>query len=153
MRERRGFGQISIQHADAPRFDAAQHCEEALGVHGFGHTIIDRLPDQGVVGDLAFANDVLEARLLVGEGAGEQVVGADPHQVAGHLLAGLKPGGGERARRVVAPANLEHRRVEQRLDQDRLGGSALQELADARQIEAVRGPERQDDGVFRSGGL
>src|ERR1043166_4289642 len=65
-----------------------------------------------MIGNLAITDDVLEAGELIRENGGEQVFRFHSLQRRGELRAAAKSRHRERARRVPAPANREHRRVE-----------------------------------------
>ena len=59
----------------------------------------------------------------------------------------------QRALRVPAPARLEHRRGEQRLDQHVARGRRVQVVEDVLEREAVLRPEREDDRLLVGGRL
>jgi hypothetical protein len=71
-----------------------------------------------MIRNLTVTRYVLEARGGVRERAGKEIVRQHPLQGSGKAAAAPRPGHGERHGRVPAPAGLEHRCVEQRLDQD-----------------------------------
>jgi hypothetical protein len=90
----------------------------------------------------------LRARDL-GECADEQVLGAHPEERRGDALAAaLRAREEERACRVPAPAGAEHRRREERLDEEVLRGVRVEVVEHLLQREAVLRPEREDDRLF-----
>ena len=60
-RERRGFGEVAGRHFDGAAFQAREQGFEAVDIHRFVQAIIDRLPHQRMVGNLAVADDVFAA--------------------------------------------------------------------------------------------
>ena len=90
--ERRGRGHLARDDGDAARLDAAQHVHEAVDVHRLVQAVVDRLPHERMVGNLAVADDVFGARDLVGEHRRHEVVGAHPLQRRGDLAAAAKRG-------------------------------------------------------------
>ena len=99
----------------------AQDLQEAVDVHGLGQAVLDRLAHDRVLHrDLdRAAGQRLRAREHLGKGRGQQVVRPHPQQSgAGTFLPPRRPLEQQRALRVPAPARLEHRRGQQRLDED-----------------------------------
>jgi hypothetical protein len=83
------------------------------------------------------------------ERANEQVFGAHPEQRRRDALAAaLRARKEQRARRVPAPARAEHRRGEERLDEEVLRGVRVEVVEDLLEREAVLRPEREDDRLF-----
>jgi hypothetical protein len=93
------------------------------------------------------SDDVLATRDGLGEHHRQRVGCTHLHEVWRYALAGPTTQHGERARDVPAPADLEHRSIEQRLDQC-LACAARCDVAKYRvEWEAVRLPERDHDAV------
>ena len=102
-----GVGRSRATTSIAPALDAAQQPLEALDVHRLVQAVVDRLPHERMIGNLAVADEVLGARDLVGEHRRHQVVGAHPLQRRGHLLAAAKA----RQRERRSPAIQRQRAV------------------------------------------
>ena len=152
-RERRGLGQVARDDLDRARLERGQQPLQALDVHRVVQAVGDRLADQRVVGDLALADDVLQAGELVGEDRRDQVLGVHARELRRHLAAAAEARQRERHRRDPAPAGDEHRRIEQRLDQQRPDARRMQVARDLGELEAVRRGQRQDDVVLGRGRL
>ena len=90
---------------------------EPFDVHRLVQAVVDGLPHERMIGDLAVADEVVGARDLVGKHRRHQVLGAHALQRRRHLLAAAKARQRERRRRDPAPARREHRRIQHRLDQ------------------------------------
>ncbi len=101
-----------------------------------------------MVGDLAFADQILGASELVGKDRRDQIFGLHAGELGRHLF----PAAEARQRQChagnPAPARHEHRRVEQGLDQQRPNAGRMQVTLHLAQIEAVRGGQRQHDVVL-----
>ena len=104
--------------------------------------------DQGMVGDLALADQVLDAGQLVREDRRDQVLRFHARELRRHLPAAAEPRQRERHASDPAPARDEHRRIEQRLDQQRPHARRMQVARHLGQLEAVRRGERQHDVVL-----
>ena len=78
VRQQRRLGRIARHAADAALVNARQDLHETRQVHRLLQAILDGLRDQRVIGDLAIAGNVLEARGRIGKGRREQIVGAHP---------------------------------------------------------------------------
>ena len=76
MGERRRLTAIEADQLDGARLDVSQNAEQTIEVGGFVQTVVHRLPDDGLVGDLDVADDVFLARGLGREDARQQVFGA-----------------------------------------------------------------------------
>ncbi len=88
------------------RFQAAQQAFHAVDVHGFVQAVGDRLVHQRMVGDLAIADDVLQAGELIGEHRCDQVLGLHALKLRRHLVSALEAQQGQRdARRSSASAS------------------------------------------------
>src|SRR5690606_19725064 len=127
--------------------------EQAVQVHRLVEAVVQGLLHQRVLGDLAFAGQVLGAGDLVGEHGGEQVLALHALQLRGDLVAGDEARQRQRGGGVPAPAHAERGGVEQGLGEHVGGAGRVQVAADVLEREAVAGGERQDDGVFGGGGL
>ena len=124
--------------------DALQRCE----VHRLFEAVADRLVDQRMIGNLAIARDVLEARGRVRKHRGHQIVGLHALQLRRHLASAAAARHGQRDRRVPAPARLEHRRVEKRLHEDVAHGRRMQIAEHVRERERMLRTERQQQRVL-----
>ena len=152
-RQRRRRGEVAGDDLDFARFHAAQHLQPAGGVHRLVQAVVQRLRHQRVVGHLALADDVLQAGHLIGEHAGQQVLGLHPLQLRRHLLAALEARQRERGGRVPAPAHAEQGGVQQRLDQDVERGIRVQVACDFDERERMARRQRQHDRVLGRRGL
>ena len=153
VRQRRRRCQVARGDADLAVLDAGQQPHEALDVHGVVQAVVQRLCDQRVVGNLAFADDVLRASLLVGEDHGQQVLCIGALELRRRPTPAVHAPHRQRRRRVPAPARAEHRRIEQRLHQDVPRRGRLQVVLHLVERKTVRRPERQHDAVFQRAGL
>ena len=104
--------------------------------------------DERMIGNLAIAGDVLEARGRVGKHRRHQIVGHHALQRRRDLLAVPVARHGQRDRRVPAPARLKHRRVEKRLHQHVARRRRVQIAEDVGERERVLRSERQQQAVF-----
>jgi hypothetical protein len=147
-RQRRGLDQIAREDPDVSRFDPAEHPLQPRDIHDFAEAIGDRLAHQRVIRDLARPGQILGARHLVGEDRGDQILGVHPRQRRRHLPAAAKARQGERDPGDPAPARHEHRRVEQRLEQQFADRRRVQVLRCLGEFETVRRGQRQDDVVL-----
>lgn len=152
-RERRRRGQVARDQLDFAAFDPAQQREPAVGVHRVVQAIVERLVDERMMRDLAFADDVLEAGGLIGEHGREQIVALHPLQLRRGAPAAGEARQRERGRRIPAPAHAEQRRVEEGLHQHMLGAGGAQVAPHFVEREAVRERQRQDDRVVGRGRL
>ncbi len=152
-RQRRRLGQIDGDDADLAVLDAPQHGFEAFDVHRLVQAVADRLVGERMVGDLTLAGQVFGTGDLIGEHRGDQVFGLHAHELRRHLLAALETRQGQGHAGHPAPARVEHRRIEQRLDQDLAHAGGMEIARDFGKIEAVRGGEREDDVVLGRRGL
>ena len=153
VRERRRLRQVAHAHRDLPPLDAGEQRHEPVGIHGLVQRVVEGLPHERVIGDLALAGQVLRARDLVREHHRDEVFGLHPLD-GGRRLAPARPARDrERHVRVPAPADVEQRRVEDRLRQHLTGGPAHEIPAHLVEGKAVRLAEREHDVVLGRGGL
>ena len=146
--KRRRLGQIAREDADAAALKTAQHIEPAIDIHRLVQAIVERLRDQGVIGNLPLADDVFETGNLIRKHRGEQILGFHALQLRCHLLAAGKARQGQRRGRRPAPAHAKQRRIEQGLDEDVLRRRRMQVTRYLDQRKAVAGRQRQDDGIL-----
>ena len=106
-----------------------------------------------MIGNLAVAGDVLEARRGIGKDSGHQIVGLHPLDLRRDLAAAAGARHRQRDRGVPPPPRLEHRRVEERLDQHIARGRRVQVAEHVRQRERMLRPEREHQRVFGGRGL
>ena len=151
--ERRGLGQIARNDIDLTADQSAQQMLEPVRIHGFFQTIAQCLLHERMIGHFDVADDVLAARDLIRKHGGEQILRVHACERRRHFLAAAKARQPECNRCDPAPARGEHRRIEQRLNQQLARSIRMQIARDIAQLEAVCGRERQNDRVFRCGGL
>ncbi|MEO6031218.1 MAG: hypothetical protein ABIP61_04820 [Burkholderiaceae bacterium] len=89
-RERRWTGEVACNDFDIATFQSAQQRQPAIHVHRFAQAVVHGLRDQRMVGHFALADDVLQARHLVGEHGRHQVFGLHPLQLRRNFLAANK---------------------------------------------------------------
>jgi hypothetical protein len=106
-----------------------------------------------VVGDLARPGEVFGAGELLGKDRGDEVLGVHPGERRRHLLAAAKARHRERHPGDPAPAGREHRRVQERLGQERPRARRIEVARHGGEFEAVRRGQRQDDIVLGCGRL
>ncbi|MNS21026.1 hypothetical protein D3C72_527800 [compost metagenome] len=147
-RQRRRGGQISAQQAHRAAFHTPQKRQPAFAVHRLVQAVVEGLLDQRMIGNLPLADDVLQAGDLIGEYGGNQVFALHPLDLWRHLATADKARQGHGHAGVPAPAHAKQRRIEQRLDKDRLGAAAIQVTPHIVQFETVAGGQRQHDGVL-----
>jgi hypothetical protein len=148
VREGRRFGRVARHQPQLAAMDPIEHDGESRKVHGFLETVAHRLVHERMVGDLAIAGDVFQARGGVGEDGGHQVVGLHALKLRRHLLAGAAARHRQRDRGVPAPPRLEDRRVEKRLYQDVARGGRMQVAEDVGERERMLRAERQQERVL-----
>ena len=151
--ERRRLDHIARQHLDLAALDRRAQRGQPGAVERLGQAVADGVLHQRVIGDLAIADHGLEARLGLGEHHAQQIGRAHAHQVGRDLLAAHAPRHRQRARHVPPPPHLEHRLIEQRLDQHLLGDVRRHVAEHRRQREAVRLTQRDHDAIIGGGGL
>ena len=149
----RGLAEVPGVHVHVSGLHRLQDRLQRIDVHGLVQAVLDRLADQGMVRHLPVARDVLQARDLVGEHLGDQVLGHGPLYLRRHPVAAPAAQHGQGGRRVPAPAHLEHGRVEEGLDQDLADGLGVEVAEDVVQGEAMGGAQGQDDGILVRRGL
>ena len=147
-RKRRRLRQIARDDSDLAGFDPSQQRIESLDVHRFVKTIVNRLLHERVVRHFALADEIFGTRDLVGEHRRDQILRAHPLQRRGHLFAAAEARQRERSRGNPAPPRREHRRVQQRLDQDLPHARAMQITRDVLERKAVACRQRNHDRVF-----
>src|SRR5438552_4183959 len=59
MRERRRLTAIQTDQLNLPRLDVAEHAQEAIQIGDFVQTVVHRLANNGLIGHLDVADDVL----------------------------------------------------------------------------------------------
>ena len=106
-----------------------------------------------MIRDLALADDVLDARELVGKDRRDQVLGVHARELRRHLLAADEARQRERHAGNPAPARDEHGRIEQGLDQHGADRGRMQVARHLGELEAVRRGQRQHDRVLGRRGL
>ena len=136
-----------------PRADLLEDRDQSVHVHHLSYTIVYRLSHQRMVGDLSITGDVLQAGRRIRKRRCQEVLRFHA------LKLGREPTPVSAARdrkcyrRVPAPVSAEHRRIEQRLDQNVLHRLRLQESEDILEREGVLRSEREEDGLVGRGGL
>ena len=152
-RERRGLGQIARDDPDLAALDIREQPLEPLDIHRLVEAVGDGLRHERMVGHFALADQILGAGDLIGEDRADQVLGHHAHELRRHLLAAAEARQRERHARDPAPARAEHRRIEQRLDEEFPHRLRIEIARHVGEVEAVRGGERQHDVVFGRRGL
>ena len=137
----------------APPFDALQQIYESVHIRHVVQGVVDGLAYERVVRDFTDAGHVFGARVLVGKHDRSEVFGLHALDGRGHLAPGRPTRHRQRHVGVPAPADGEDGRVQQGLGQHVARGPAVQVRRDFVEVEAVRLPERQHDGVFGGRGL
>ncbi len=149
MGEHRRLGGVARDDGDPASFDPGYHLAQSVDIHRLMQAVLQRLPDQGMVGDFHRAGrHVLLAGRQRREHRRHQVIGLHPLDSRRVLAAAPHPQHGQRCVEIPPPAGLEQRRGQDRLPHHlfhRLGG---QELRHAVQREAVLRPQRQQDSVI-----
>ncbi len=151
--QRAGAGEVACDHVDLARLQAAQDAQQAVQVHRLAQAVVQGLADQRVVGNLALADDVLQAGDLVGEHGGEQVLAAHALDLRRGLLAAAEARQRQCGHGIPAPARAEQRRVEQGLGQHVVGAGRVQVARHLDQRKAVAGGQRQHDRILGGGRL
>ena len=85
--ERRRLAAIEADQFDRARLDVAQHGEPAVQIGGLMQAVVDRLPDDRLIGHVDVAGHVFLTGRLGGEDGGQQVVGPHALQVRRHPFA------------------------------------------------------------------
>ena len=109
----------------------------------------DRLLDQRMVGNLPLAGQVFGAGKLVREYQRQKVLGVGALKRRRQALAVSHALHRERDARVPAPASREHRRIQERLNQQLAHGSGAQVVDHVGQRKAVGRAEGQHDAVIK----
>jgi len=154
--ERRWLAEVARHEPHLALLDAAEQPPEPVRVHGLGEAVAQRLGDERVVGRLdrpGVEVGVVLARDREREDRREQVVGPHARDGRRHLPPAQHPRQRQRARRVPAPADREHGRLERRL-REHLGDPARREHPEDRgQREGVLRAEGEEHAVVGGGGL
>ena len=148
-RELRWRGQVARHDACFTVFEFLQQRDQTFQVHRIEQAVLQRLRDQRMIGNLAFAHDVFEAGDLVGKHRGQQVFRLHALDLRRHLGAAREARQRQCGAGVPAEAQREHRRVQQRLGQHVVHGIGVQVARDFVQRKTVAGRKRQHDRVFR----
>src|SRR2546425_60416 len=123
---------------------ALQNPHELRQVHRLLEAVADRLIDERVSGELARALDVVETRRGVREDRSEQLIGDHALDLRGEARAVAVPRYGKGKRRGPAPARLEDRRVDHRLNERFAHRLRIQVAEHVIEREGMRRPERED---------
>ena len=148
MGEERGLGRVAGDEPDLAAMDSPEHRAQPFEIHRLFEAVANRLADQRVIGDLAVARDVLEARGGVWKHRGHEIVGQHPLQLRRDLASAPAPRHGEGDGRVPSPSGLEHRRIEERLHQHVARGLGMEVAEHVRQRKRVLRPERQHQRIL-----
>ena len=147
VRQGRRLRSIARDADDLSAVNALQHASQPVEVHRLLQTVVHRLIDQGMVGDLTVAGDVLETRGCIRKNRGHQIVGHGALKLRRNLAPSAIPRDGQGDRGVPAPARLKHRRVEKRLDQHVSCGRRMEITEDIGQGEGMLRPERKQHRI------
>jgi hypothetical protein len=153
MRQWRGLRQIPGHQPQLTRPDLAEDFSQPPEIHDVVHTVIDRLADQRVIGNLPVSRNVLQTGGCVRERGSQEIFGLHPLYLGRHLTPAPTARNGERDIAVPPPVGAEHGRVEQCLYQDLLDGLGVEEAKHALQRERVLRPERKQDRILCGRGL
>ena len=146
--EQRGLRRVARDEAQFAGVDPLEHQPETFEVHRFFEAVAHRLGNERMIGNLAVAGDVLQARGRVGEHGGHQVVGQHALKRWRDPARSARARHRQRDRRVPPPARLEHGRVEERLHEDVFGRLGVEVAKDVRERERVLRTERQHQRIF-----
>ena len=133
----------------AAGLDLGEQTLQPLDIHRLVEAVGNGLRHERMVRHFTLADQILGARHLVGEDRADQVLGHHAHELRRHLLAAAEARQRERNARDPAPARAEHRRIEQRLNENFAHRLRIEIARHLGEVEAVRGGERQNDVVFR----
>ena len=111
-------------------------------------TVGDGLTHQRVIRDLALAGQVFRTGDLIGKDGSDQIFGAHARELRRHFFAAAEPRQRKRHAYHPAPARNEHRRIEQRLDQERPDRRGVEIARDLGKLEAMCGGQREDNIVL-----
>ena len=154
VRERARLRKVARHHAQGARGDLLQEHLHSREVHRLVQAIPQGLVDERVIDGLERSRrGVVLARYLGRKHLREQIVGAHPLQVEGHLLAAALAQERERAGRVPPPAHAEHRRLHRGLREDLFDARGMDEVEDGVERKAVLRSEREQHRIVRRGGL
>src|SRR5581483_3615941 len=128
---------------DLAALDLLEDGSQAFEIHRLAEAIAERLAHERMIGHLAIADDVLEARLGVREDDREQVFCEHPLERRRRLLSAAHSWNGEGDRGRPAPADPEDRRVENGLDERLLAHLALEHRERFLERKRVRRAERE----------
>ena len=153
VRERRRLRRVARDERERVSVNGVEHGREALNVHRFLEAVAERLVDEGMVGNLAVARNVVQACRRIGKGRGHQVVRLHPLQWRRHLRAVPVARHRQRDGRVPAPARRKKGRIEDRLDERLAQRRRVDVAEDVGQREGVLRSERQHQRVLGRRGL
>ena len=125
-RERRGLGQVARDDPDLrrTRYPPSRRSSPSISIASFRQSR-NGLRDERMIRHFALADEILGAGHLVREDRADQILGHHAHELRRHLLAAAETWQRERDACHPAPARAEHRRIEQRLDEQFAHGLAL----------------------------
>ena len=127
--------------------DGAQNGPQAIEVHCFVQTVVDRLAHEHVIGHANRSGEVLAASRRVGEARRKQIVRAHALNLRRDFLARAHAQDRQRAGGVPAPARSEHRRGEERLGQDGFDACGLDVFEDDVERKCMLLRQRENDPV------
>ena len=153
VRQRARLDGIAREHLDLAALELLEDALQTFAVHRFDEAIAHRLEHERVIRHLARPDDVLATRERLREHHGQRIGRAHLDEVRRNLLAVAAAQHRQRAGDIPAPADLEHRPIEQRLRED-LARLVRRHVREHRiEREAVRLAERDHDAVVGRGGL
>ncbi len=149
-------GRLRCVAGDAGHLASMNPVEHALQlrqIHGLFEAVANRLVYQRVIGDLAIARNVLQARGRIRKDRSHEIVRLHALELRRHLAPAAIPRHGERDRRVPAPPGLKDRRIQKRLHQDVAHARRVQVAEHISERERVLRSERQQQRIFGRRGL
>ncbi len=147
MGKGRRLRSIARDADDLSAVNALQHASQPVEVHRLLQTVVHRLIDQRMVGDLAVAGDVLETRGRIRKDRGHQIVGHGALKLRSNLASSAIPRDGQGDRGVPAPARLKDRRVEKRLHQHVSRGRRMEITEDIGQGKGMLRPQGEQHRI------
>ena len=142
VRQGRRLRQIAREALDFTLLDFLKQSDQSLNVHGLRQTVFDRLADEWMLRNFTVTRDIFETSELVGKHRRQEIFRFHALQRRWNLAAAALPGQGKRARGIPAPANREHRRIQQRLDQQIPDGFAVEIAEDFVEGKRMLCPQR-----------
>ena len=149
VRQRRRLRQITRDAFNRAAFNPLEQSNQPINVHRLRQTIFNRLPHEWMVRDFAVACDVFETGELIGKHTRDEVLSLHALQRRGNFASAPLAREGQSARRVPAPADRKHRRVQQRLHQKVADRLAVEITKDFIERKGMLRSQRENNCVVR----